>query len=99
MRMSIDIDRSAPRTVRDAASFRDPAGFVYRRDGVIYRQIDVSFADRWEAVVASGLLERLQLAGLLIGHAGAPIHLAFDPATVHAVIQPDEVEFISYPYE
>ena len=65
--MSVDLDRSAPSAVRDAASFRDPAGFVFHRDGVVYRQIDASFADRWEAVVASGLLERLQVAG------GAPI--------------------------
>jgi hypothetical protein len=97
--MSVDLHRSASRAVRDAASFRDPAGFVYRRDGVIYRQIDASFADRWEAVVESGLLERLQAAGLLVGHTTAPIDLAFEPATAYAVIQPDEVQFISYPYE
>ena len=45
---------------RDPGSFRDPGGFVYRRDGVLYRQIDESFAIAdWEAFLASGLLERL----------------------------------------
>jgi len=80
--MSAAFERSAPSATRDAASFRDLAGCVLQRDGAIYRQIDASFADRWESVVASGLLERLQAAGLLVGHTLAPIDFAFEPATV-----------------
>ena len=51
------------RAVRDPGSFRDPSGFVYRRDGVLYRQVNQSFADRWDDLVASGLLDRAPVAG------------------------------------
>jgi len=84
---------------RDPASFRDPAGFVYWRDGVIYRQVDRSFADRWDDVAASGLLEELQGAGLLIRHESVDRMLAADPSVAHAVLRPERLAFISYPYE
>ena len=67
------------RAVRDPGSFRDPSGFVYRRDGVLYRQVNHSFADRWDDLVASGLLAELQSRGLLVPHETAPIEAAADP--------------------
>ena len=87
------------RVTRDPGSFRDPSGFVYRRDGVLYRQISGSFASDWDDLLASGLLTSLQAKGVLIGHEPADLSLAADPATAHAVIRPEPVEFISYPYE
>src|SRR6188474_364034 len=89
----------ADRAVRDPGSFRDPSGFVYRRDGVLYRQVNRSFADRWDDLVASGLLTELQGKGLLIPHDSTPIEAATDPYLAHAVIQPEQIPTISYPYE
>jgi hypothetical protein len=83
----------------DPGSFRDPSGFVFERDGRLLRQVNRSFADRWDALVASRLLERLQSNGLLVRHAPAPVELALHPDTAHAVIEPERVPFISYPYE
>ena len=48
---------------RDPGSWRDPGGFVYRRDGVLYRQIGAASIDDWQAFVASGLADRLIAAG------------------------------------
>ncbi len=87
------------RVTRDPGSFRDPSGFVYRRDGVLYRQIQPSFASDWDDLVSSGLLETLQTKGLLIRHEVVSRDLAADLATAHAVIRPVPVAFISYPYE
>ena len=47
----------------------------------------------------SGLLGRLQAAGLLIGHEPAPQGWAADPSIAIEVIQPEPIPFISYPYE
>ena len=48
----------------DPASFRDPAGFVFRRGGVLYRQVQPPAAADWEAYrVQSGLHERLSPIG------------------------------------
>src|SRR5262245_33569191 len=93
------VDRRAGDSVREPSSYRDPAGFVFRRDGVLYRQINASFADRWADLTASGLLDRLQTGGILIDHEVAPLELAQDPSTAIAVIRPTPVEVVSYPYE
>jgi SAM-dependent methyltransferase len=83
----------------DPGSFRDPGGFVFRRSGVLYRQINRSFASDWDDVLESGFLGSLQSRGLLIGHEPAPIEAAADPARAHAVIRPHPLDFVSYPYE
>ncbi len=88
-----------PPPVRDPGSFRDPSGFVFRRSGVVYRQVNRSFAEDWEAASAAGILRRWQEDGRLIGHEVVDISLAADPDHALAVLRPDPVAFISYPYE
>src|SRR3954454_636980 len=89
---------ASPSTVRDPGSYRDPGGFVYRRNGVLYRQIDPASIDDWNAFLASGLADRLIKAGRLVGHEPADLGDAENPAA-RAVIRPEEIEFISYPFE
>ena len=48
------------------ASFRDPSGFVYRRDGTLYRQVNRVFGEQFEAFMASSLYDELVRARLLI---------------------------------
>jgi ribosomal protein L11 methylase PrmA len=79
-------------------SFRDPSGFVYTRDGILYRQINRSFREPFEAFLASGLYEELARDGLIVSHQNVGLeHSATEEA--HAVIRPERVDFISYPYE
>ena len=84
--------------VVDPASFRDPSGFVFRRDGTLYRQVQPSAAADWEALRTSGLLERLVADGLLVDHEEVDVEVAARPEAV-AVIRPRLLDFISYPYE
>jgi ribosomal protein L11 methylase PrmA len=83
---------------RDPASYRDPSGFVYRRDGVIYRQIAASYVPEWRAFNQSRLARRLVDEGKLLGWSEAPLDAAFD-ADAAAVIRPDALDFVSHPYE
>ena len=83
----------------DPGSWRDPFGFVYRRHGILLRQVNSAAAAEWEATEGSGFLRRLQTAGLLIDHEPAPLDWAADPSLVLTVIRPEPVPFISYPYE
>ena len=78
-------------------SFRDPSGHLFTRDGVLLRTVAPSFAQSYDAVKASGLYDALHAAGLLVGHVEVDPSLA--PNGAHAVLQPDVIEFISYPYE
>jgi hypothetical protein len=87
-----------PAAEREPGSYRDPSGFVFRRDGVLYRQINASFADDWAAFESSGLHAALIKEGLLVADQPASLELAPEPGAV-AVIQPDEIEFISHPFE
>ena len=87
------------RTAVDPGSFRDPSGFVFRRDGVVHRQVNRSFAARWNDLATSGLLDSLHGKNLLIPHAFAPLDVALRPDVAHAVIRPEPLDFVSYPYE
>jgi 2-polyprenyl-3-methyl-5-hydroxy-6-metoxy-1,4-benzoquinol methylase len=89
---------AGPAAAREPGSYRDPSGFVFRREGVLYRQVNQSFADDWAALESSGLHAALLARGVLIADEPAPLDLAFEPGAV-AVIRPEEIGFISYPFE
>lgn len=81
-----------------AGSFRDPSGYVFREDGVVYRHVDLVYAPHWEALRSSGLLERLHEEGLLVAH--RELDAARSPGeSALAVLQPEPVPFWSQPYE
>jgi hypothetical protein len=82
-----------PAAEREPGSYRDPSGFVFRHDGVLYRQINASFADDWATFDVSGLHSALVKEGVLVSDAPASLDLAPEPGAV-AVIRPDEIEFI-----
>lgn len=81
-----------------AGSFRDPSGFLFRRDGVLYRQVNPSYGDSYERLTGeSGLYAELVGEGLLIPHEEAPLEMALSPSA-YRVLRPEPVSFISYPY-
>jgi hypothetical protein len=83
----------------DPGSFRDPSGFVFRRSGVLFRQVNRSFATEWDDLAASGFLGTLQSRGMLVDHEVVGVDQAAEPDIAHAVIRPQLVDFVSYPYE
>ena len=83
---------------RVAGSFRDPSGFVFRRHGVLYRQVNQAYQSTYDQWVRSGLDQALINDGWLIPHREVD-EAPLNPAISYKVIQPDPVAFISYPYE
>jgi hypothetical protein len=83
---------------RDPASYRDPSGFVYWRDGVIHRQITSAYLPDWLAFTQSELAALLVDQGRLLHWTEAPREAGFD-AGAAAVIRPAALDFISHPYE
>lgn len=79
-------------------SFRDPSGFLFYKDGKIYRQINISYKENYDILMESGLCESLVNAELLIPHVEADIKVPL-PDESYKVIQPELILFISYPYE
>jgi 23S rRNA U2552 (ribose-2'-O)-methylase RlmE/FtsJ len=80
-----------------SSSFRDPSGFVYRRNGVLYRQINFIYKNNFDLLISSGLYKKLQKEKLLISHSEVDLKYAHDK-NVYKVIKPELVPFISYPY-
>lgn len=81
-----------------SGSFRDPSGFLYNRDGILYRQINQAGKDDYELTLSSGLYNTLINKKLLIPHHEVNIP-PYNPETVFKIIQPERIPFISYPYE
>jgi hypothetical protein len=84
------------------ASFRDPNGFLFQHNGVLYRQVNPEYRSHYDNLMASGLYQSLVDKKLLIAHREV------DPASIpgmqarpqaYKILQPDLVPFISYPYE
>jgi precorrin-6B methylase 2 len=87
-----------PRVERDPASYRDPSGFVFRRDGDLLRQINDSFASDWRAFHDSGLYGALRDARLIVAHQSVGRDAAAGPNAID-VIRPEPIPFLSFPYE
>jgi hypothetical protein len=80
------------------SSFRDPSGFVFYRDGALFRQVNAVYRDTYDRLMQSGLYETLAERGLLVSHREVDIP-PDRPESVYKVIQPERIPFISYPYE
>lgn len=80
-------------------SFRDPSGFVFRAgDGGLYRQVNRVYEAEYRRLMESGLYANLAEAGLLVPHEEVGLESRrTDDAC--AVLRPQRLSFISYPYE
>jgi hypothetical protein len=79
-------------------SFRDPSGFLFWDNGVIYRQVNSVYKENYEQLINSGLYNALTSTGLLIAHEEVEIAPP-EPGKAYRVIRPEMITFISYPYE
>ena len=87
----------AASAARDPGSFRDPSGFIFWLDGRPYRQIQQRFATEWDAFAGARSKDVWSN-----GEGSSPTKRrprARPGPGAHAVIAPEPIEFISYPYE
>jgi hypothetical protein len=83
---------------RLGASYRDPSGFVFQRDGALYRQVNRVYQPDYDKLTASGLYQSLVGDGLIVANEEADVPPA-EPETAYKVLKPERVPFVSYPYE
>ncbi len=81
-----------------AASFRDPSGFLFRQDGILFRQVNQSYKSHYDLLMASGLYDALVKKGVLVPHLETD-KVPVTPGIGYKVLQPEVIPFISYPYE
>jgi ribosomal protein L11 methylase PrmA len=81
-----------------SASFRDPSGFLFQRDGVLYRQVNHNYRKDYDRLIESGLYEKLVDNGSLVAHEEMTLDLALTDSA-YKILQPRRIPFISYPFE
>jgi len=82
-----------------SGSFRDPSGFMFKHEGKLYRQVNQKFSKEYDLLMGSGLYEQLSKSKTLVAHKEVDLQLAPIPEIAYRVIEPEVVDFISYPYE
>lgn len=87
------------KTNKEFASFRDPSGFLFYQDEILYRQVNKVYQPHYDLMMESGLYEALTKQDLLIAHEETDEVSPPQPELAYKVIRPEKVEFISYPYE
>lgn len=80
-----------------AGSFRDPAGFVFRRDGVVHRHVRPAGIAAYQRLMSSGLYAALIGERLLVPH--DELGPESDGPQPSIVLRPRQIPMISYPYE
>ncbi|HET9056872.1 MAG TPA: class I SAM-dependent methyltransferase [Chitinophagaceae bacterium] len=80
------------------ASFKDPAGFIFLYEGIYYRQVNHSYAEDYDLLIGSGLYQRLVTQKKLIAHTEVT-DIKADKNTWYKTLLPEQLSFISYPYE
>lgn len=92
-------------TIKHPGSFRDPSGFLYYQDDVLYRAVSQIFKEHYDHLIASGLYKQLTDRGLLVSHEEVEPKIQYsDPSCNpsfenYKVLKPELIPFISYPYE
>ncbi|MFI5130748.1 MAG: hypothetical protein ACHQFX_12180 [Chitinophagales bacterium] len=84
--------------IHHPSSYRDPSGFIFESNGVLYRQVNSSFKEHFDHFIQSGCYDQLVKKALLVPHREVPENLT-GSAEFYKTIRPEPIEFISFPYE
>ena len=83
---------------RILASFRDPKGFLFVRNGEVFRQINQAGMEDYQHLMGSGLYSQLRDKDLIVPHKEVDSR-PYLANLCYKVIKPFQLPFISYPYE
>lgn len=81
------------------ASFRDPSGYIFTHEGVIYRRVNASYAAQYDQLLSSGLYDALVKKGWLVTHEELDGSSLPGHEDAHRLLRPGPIPYISYPYE
>ena len=82
---------------KENSSFRDPSGFLFYENGILFRQINKSYEKHYLKLMSSGLYDELISKNLMISH--EDVDISVKSLDGFKIIKPEKIQFISYPYE
>lgn len=80
------------------SSYRDPSGFIFEKDGTIYRQVNTVFKEHYAHFLSSGCYQHFVDNKLLIPHEEIKDNLTGSP-NFYITLKPEKIPFISYACE
>ena len=84
--------------IHHPSSWRDPSGFIFEENGILYRQVNTPFRQHFDSFIETGCYDHLVKKGLLIPHEVINENLTGTPHH-YKTLKPEMIAFISYPYE
>ncbi|MFL5808785.1 MAG: class I SAM-dependent methyltransferase [Flavisolibacter sp.] len=85
-------------TTRHSSSYRDPSGFIFYHNGILYRQVNKVFKEDFDQFISGGLYDDLVARNFLVRHEVIEEDLT-GIDDWYKTLQPEVLPFISYPYE
>lgn len=85
-------------SLSESASFRDPSGFLFEREGELFRQVNRSYQAHYDRLMSGGLYQALVQKNLLVEHEETDLPPERGDKG-YKIIRPRRLPFISYPYE
>ncbi len=80
------------------SSFRDPSGFIFEKDNMLFRQVNKVFKEHFDLFISSGLYEKWVKQQVMIPHERVIVNLTGSPE-YYTILKPEKIGFISYPWE
>ena len=77
------------------SSFRDPSGFVFEKDGTLYRQVNNIFKEDFDHFISSGCYDHFIKKQWLVSHEEIVKNFTGSPGW-YKTLKPQRVPFISY---
>ncbi len=84
--------------ITHASSYRDPSGFIFFKEDILYRQVNKSFQEHYDFFITSGCYDALVKKGMLIPHQTINENLTGNNEW-YTTLKPAVVPYISYAYE
>ena len=81
------------------ASFRDPSGYIFLHEGVVYRRVNSSYASQYDQLLNSGLYDELVKKRWLVAHEEVDAASLQGHQDAHRILRPEPIPYISFPYE
>ncbi len=80
------------------SSYRDPSGFIFEKDEITFRQVNISYKEHFDHFIESGLYKNLCDKKLLIPHEQLNQNYTGDN-NYYTTLKPERISFVSYCYE
>jgi hypothetical protein len=83
--------------IQHPASYRDPSGFIFIQEGIVYRQVNLVYKEHYDHFMTSGCYEHMATKGWIVTHQETDVPAKGN--NYYKILMPEKIPVISYPNE